>query len=526
MAGLFAAEAVSTFEQEYESSMAEMTAEKFAQRAFDYDLVDAHQLESIWGEFGSREVPLDRFTKLMVRRELLTNFQVERLLSGKRDGYFYGNYKVLYMVGSGTFARVYRATHRETLRDRAIKVLRNRYSEDFVTTEQFMREARLLMPLRHPNIVPVYEVLQERHRPFMVMDFIEGQNLRDFIKVRKRLDLLVSLHLTADVLAGLEYALTRGVTHRDMKLSNVLISSHGRAKLVDFGLAAISADMSEEAIAAAPNPRSIDYAGLERITGVRKNDPRSDIYFTGVMLYHILSGKSPLYETRDRIKRLSVSRYRDVKPLGQEIPDCPNYVLALVHKAMDLKVDRRYQTPTEMLEAVEKAIELVKSGHKDVPRSEVAVNRASTQENTVTGDTPIEREGENHTVMLVESSISMQDRIRNALKKRGYRVLVFGSPQRAHQRFDEHLEQEPLAECIIFSAGDLGDEAVDAFNDFGEDDLTRNIPAILLVKRTNKDQIRRAKTSDRRVLLPLGLKIRQLRTKLLELLKAQEPTNS
>ena len=89
--------------------MAEMTAEKFAQRAFDYDLVDAHQLESIWGEFGSREVPLEDFTALMVRRELLTNFQVDRILGGKRDGYFYGNYKVLYMVGAGTFARVYRA---------------------------------------------------------------------------------------------------------------------------------------------------------------------------------------------------------------------------------------------------------------------------------------------------------------------------------------------------------------------------------------------------------------------------------
>lgn len=506
--------------------MAEMTAEKFAQRAFDYDLVDAHQLESVWGEFGSREVPLDSFTKLMVRRELLTNFQVERLLNGKRDGYFYGNYKVLYMVGSGTFARVYRARHRESLRDRAIKVLRNRYSEDLVTTEQFMREARLLMPLRHPNIVPVYEVLQERHRPFMVMDFIEGQNLRDFIKIRKRLDLLVSLHLTADVLAGLEYALSKGVTHRDMKLSNVLISSHGRAKLVDFGLAAISADMSEEAIAAAPNPRSIDYAGLERMTGVRKNDPRSDIYFTGVLLYHIISGKPPLYETRDRIKRLSVSRYRDVKPLAQEISDCPNYVLGLVNKAMDLKVEKRYQTPTQMLEDVEKATELLKSGHKEVRGSEIGAQQSHLEEKTPTEDTPVEREGENYTVMLVESSISMQDRMRKALKKRGYRVLVFGSPRRARQRFEEHLEQEPLADCIIFSAGELGDEAVDAFNEFGEDELTSNIPAILLVKRTNKKQIRQAKTSERRILLPLGLKIKQLRAKLLHLVKAQEPSSS
>ncbi len=182
-------------DEEFRFSMADITAEKFAQRAFDCDLVDAHQLESIWGEFGSRDVPLDQFTGLMVRRELLTNFQVDRIVEGKRDGYFYGNYKVLYMVGAGTFARVYRALHRDTKRDRAVKVLRKRYADDVVTTEQFLREARMVMPLRHPNIVPVYEVLEEHHRPFMVMDFIEGQNLRDFIKVRKRLELDVALRL-------------------------------------------------------------------------------------------------------------------------------------------------------------------------------------------------------------------------------------------------------------------------------------------------------------------------------------------
>ncbi len=506
--------------------MAEMTAEKFAQRAFDYDLVDSHQLESIWGEIGSREVPLDRFTGLMVRRELLTNFQVDRILGGKREGYFYGNYKVLYMVGAGTFARVYRATHRAAARDRAVKVLRNRYAEDQVTTEQFLREARMVMPLRHPNIVPVYEVLEERRRPFMVMDFIEGQNLRDFIKVRKRLELMVSLRLMGDVLAGLHYAIGKGVTHRDMKLSNVLISSHGRAKLVDFGLAAISADMTEEAIAAAPNPRSIDYAGLERITGVRKNDPRSDIYFTGCMLYHMLSGVSPLHETRDRIKRLSVARYRDVKSLSQEVPDLPNYVIAFINRAMDLKPERRFQSPGEMLEELNHVIKRVKSGDAGVLVSRPEASSEVPEDTFAGSDTSVEREGEDRTVMLVESSVGMQDAIRDALKKRGYRVLVFGNPERARQRFDEHLDPEPLADCVIFSAGELGDEAVDAFNAFGEAEVTSHLPAILLVNRSNKDHIRRANVDEHRILLPLGLKIKQLRAKLLQLLREQEPSSS
>ncbi len=504
--------------------MAEMTAERFAQRAFDFDLVDAHQLESIWGDIGSRDVPLEVLTGLMVRRELLTNFQVDRILSGKREGYYYGKYRVLYLVGSGTFARVYRAVHRQTQKDRAVKVLRQRYSDDMVTTEQFLREAKMVMPLRHPNIVPVYEVLEERHRPFMVMDFIEGQNLRDFIKIRSRLDVDRALRLMQDILSGLDYALSKGVTHRDMKLSNVLISSHGRAKLVDFGLAAISADMTEEAIAAAPNPRSIDYAGLERATGVRKNDERSDIYFAGCMLYNMLAGRPPLYETRDRIQRLSVSRYRDIKPLGQLAPELPNYLIALVNRAMELKPERRYQTPGEMLEDLKRVVARIEAGDKGASATAQVDVPAEPQDATSTPqENIVVREGESRTVLIVESNVDMQNALRNALKKRGYRVLVFGNPRRAAQRFEDHDEQEPLADCVIVCADELGEEAIDFFNQLGEEEATKDLPAILLISRSHKEQIRRAEISDHRVILPMGIKIKQLRAMLLKLLRQQQP---
>ena len=505
--------------------MAEMTAEKFAQRAFDFDLLDSHQLEAIWGDLGSRDVHLEQLTTLMVRKGLMTNFQVDRILAGKREGYYYGKLRVLYMVGAGTFARVYRAVDTDTDKVRAVKVLRKRYSDDMVTTEQFLREARMVMPLRHPNIVPVYEVTEDHHRPFMVMDFIEGQNLRDFIKIQGQLDPEVALRLTADVLAGLDYAFTKaGVTHRDIKLSNVLVSSLGRAKLVDFGLAAISADMSDAAIAAAPNPRSIDYAGLERITGVRKNDTRSDVYFVGCMLYHMLAGKSPLLETRDRIKRLSVRRYREVAPLSQQLPDLPNYLIALVNRAMDLKVERRFQTPAQMLTELRRVTERYKDGDPGTLPSAADSSDSATLDSPPMESAPVEQEGEASTVMLVESNIDMQNALRAALKRRGYRVLVLGSPGRALQRFAEHFEEEPLADCVIFSAAELGDEAVDAFNVFGEMDETKSIPAILLVREGNQAHIERADASEHRVVLPMGRKIRNLRRTLLKLLKLGEPT--
>ncbi len=332
------------------------------------------------------------------------------------------------------------------------------------------------------------------------------------------------LRLMHDILAGLDYALGKGVTHRDMKLSNVLISSHGRAKLVDFGLAAISADMTEEAIAAAPNPRSIDYAGLERATGVRKNDERSDIYFAGCMMYHMLCGRPPLYETRDRIQRLSISRYRDIKPLGQLVPELPNYLIAMVNKSMELKPERRYRTPGEMLDDLKRVTERIKAGDKDEPTTSTSSNVEEISDVPATPqETIVVREGESRTVLIVESNVDMQNALRNALKKRGYRVLVFGNPKRASQRFEEHDDHDPLTDCVIVCADELGDPAVDFFNKLGEEEATKDLPVILLINRNQKEQIRRAKISDHRVILPMGIKIKQLRAMLLKLLRQGQP---
>jgi eukaryotic-like serine/threonine-protein kinase len=490
--------------------MSEMTAEKLSQRLLDFGLVDVDHLDRVWGQLGSRDASVEDLVSLLLRKELLTNFQIERLLKGERTGYFYGPYRVLYMIGTGTFARVYRAVHREKGRVMAVKVLRRRYREEPPQVEQFLREARMGKSLRHPNIVAIYDVATENRAPYMVMEFVEGQNLREMIRVRKKIEPLTATRFLADVAAALHYAGEQGITHRDLKMSNVLISSRGRAKLVDFGLAAAVNRDSEEALADCPNARAIDYASLERGTGVRKDDPRSDIYFAGCLYYHMLSGVPPLTETRDRLQRLNVSRFREVKPIAQREPHLPKPVVAVLNRAMELDPSKRYPTPAALLADTQEVADLLESGKLTAPDE---------------GDTPLSNgelapaeveaisrraEGEGRTVLIVESKVEMQNLLREALKKRGYRVLVIGDPRRALARFDADAI-DSAADCVLFSTQELSGEALEAFNRFGEAPLTRDIPAILLVDEKQQNIMRRAKLSSHRLMLKMPLKVRQLR---------------
>ncbi|MBI2478871.1 MAG: serine/threonine protein kinase, partial [Planctomycetia bacterium] len=125
--------------------MSDWSAEKFAQRIFDLALLDNMQLEGVWGELGSRDVSLEAITSVVLRKGLLTNLQIERIMRGERQGFFYGKYKLLYLVGAGTFARVYRAAHVDKGTVAAVKVLRNRFLSDISQQEQFLREGKMVM---------------------------------------------------------------------------------------------------------------------------------------------------------------------------------------------------------------------------------------------------------------------------------------------------------------------------------------------------------------------------------------------
>ncbi len=498
--------------------MSQITADQLAQRIFDVGLMGSKEVEDILQAAGGRgRATFDSFVFALLEREALTNWQISRLVEGHVQGFFYGNWGVLYLIGHGTFARVYRAWHRKTGDIKAVKVLRQRYSADMEQREQFLREARMVMKLRHPNIVPIHEVEEEKGRIYMVMDFVEGQNLREYVLAHRKLNVLTTLRIVRDIAAGLAYAAQFNITHRDLKLSNVLLSTKGQAKLVDFGLAMVN-DPSESDEKG--GPRSIDYAGLERTTGVRRNDPRSDIYFLGCMMYQIISGVPPLLETRERIRRMSAQRYQEVIPVNQHVPEIPHRVAVLTGRLMDLNADRRIQTPAIVVQECEHAIQAIEAG--DTSRFDPELTEKQAQE--IAAAIAEKEEGLNKTILIIESNTKLQDTLRERLKSVGYRVLITSDPTRGLARFADLSpgDTDYPVHVVLFGCGGLGRSAIEAFKEFIQGPVTCNVPAVLLVTEKLESYVKPEWFNEHRDYVGLPLKVRTLRSKLRKVLNLGE----
>ncbi|MEX0689557.1 MAG: protein kinase [Pirellulales bacterium] len=468
------------------------TADSLAHLLTELDLVPAVPLSEAVQEVGPGASP-EELGQALVRREELTGFQLERLLKGERRGYVYGRAKLLYQIGAGSFARVYRAIHRDTGAVLAVKVLRSRYSNDPDKCRAFRHEGEMGHLLRHPNIVAIDDVGEEHGASYITMEFVEGQTLRELVKIRGAVDLPKALDLIHQLSAGLEYAHRRGVTHRDLKASNVIVSSTGQGKLVDFGLAGVD-ESGDGALGRIDQPRTIDYAALEKLTGMKNDAVRSDIYFLGTIAYMTIAGGSPLKETRDRTERADPRRYTEVVSLGQRCPGLPKEVVDFVGRMMSLDPLERWQTASDVRRRAEGVLARVTGAETAAP---------------ATATTTATQRG---SVMLVEAGEKAQQALREFFLKLGYRVLITENPQRALARF---ATTPPPADCLVVSTHSLGRAAVDAFNTLTTDPFLAEVPAILLAGSRQADLASTARCDGRRRIVQMPVQAEEL-TRLLD----------
>lgn len=440
--------------------------DKAAFRSMMRDLVRNHivtrpQLELALTDVQRGENMGNELLASLQNHGFVTPYQVEKIKRLDFDGLILGTNKILYPNSSGSFARVYRATDLETGEMIGLKVLRHRWVSDKETVELFHREAEIGKRLKHPNIVPIYDVQVQNEHHFFTMEFIEGGNLRDFVKIRKSLSPEEASRFILDMARGLEYALSLGFTHRDLKTTNVLMSSKGVAKLIDFGLAAEEETLHK--IGAENLQTALEYSTLEKGTQAPKNDPRSDLFFLGGIFYELLCGHPPYERTRSREERKQLSRYTGVRPISQVAPECPMAITDIVERLMNINPNERHQSPTELIEDLLRV------------RQEMGIGEDTSQPANQTRQAAAPKKP---VVFCVENRDKEAVLIREYLTNRGFQPVIFRSAERAAS---EIASTPP--DCVLVMGDGLDRAAESSYLALSKTTVRKQVGLILVLGR-------------------------------------------
>ena len=258
-----------------------------------------------------------------------------------------GRYKLGQMIGTGGMADVYIAKDTRLARQVAVKVLRSDLARDPSFVARFRKEALAAAGLNHPGIVAVYDSGEEP-APYIVMELISGQTLRELIHNGERIPLNRALEIGEGILAALEYSHERGIVHRDIKPANIMITDQGDVKVMDFGIARALADLGATLTSTWNIVGTAQYLSPEQALG-ETADLRSDIYSTGCLLYEVLTGKPPFTgETPVSIAYQHVSGNLVTPSLLA--PELPAGVDVILSVALAKKPEERYQSAGLMLD--------------------------------------------------------------------------------------------------------------------------------------------------------------------------------
>lgn len=337
------------------------SADSFLSAVRQSGLVEESQLKKFWQNFeetGKDKQDTEQIVNELVGSNLLSKWQIDKLLQGKHKGFFLGKYKLISLLGSGGMSAVYLAEHTLMRRRVAIKVLPQSRIEDSSYLERFHREAQAVASLDHPNIMRAYDVDQEGKVHFLVMEYIEGQSLLELVVAKGPLNFVHCAEYMRQAAEGLSHAHEEGMIHRDIKPGNILVDKRGVVKILDMGLAMFfdpSGKDDEEASLTIQHDERVlgtaDYLSPEQALNSHQVDVRTDIYSLGCTFYFILTGHPPFPEG-SLAQRLLYHQTKQPTPVEKERPEVPPSLTAILRKMMEKKPEDRYQTATEVQEAL------------------------------------------------------------------------------------------------------------------------------------------------------------------------------
>lgn len=268
-----------------------------------------------------------------------------------------GHYTIVRKIGSGGMGEVYLARDSELDRTVALKFLTQRLCESEESRSRLKQEARAAAKLSHPNIITIHDVGDFRGRSFFAMEYVEGESLRDYVS-RSEPSIAEVLELAVQISDALSAAHSEGVTHRDIKPTNILIDSYAHPKIVDFGLATVTGDkgsIDKDVVVG-----TLDYMSPEHLRGGQV-DARSDLFSFGVVLYEVLSGKLP-FKGDSETETLHALAEVDPEPICSLKPGVPEKVQEMITRLLQKEPEHRYQHAAEVRDDLRSVLNTLQTG--------------------------------------------------------------------------------------------------------------------------------------------------------------------
>jgi serine/threonine-protein kinase len=314
----------------------------FARAVCESEALTPRQLDEFLSDLMPRCGDARALARELLRREWLTAYQINELARGRGQGLRLGPYLLLARLGAGGMGTVFKALHRRLARLTAIKVVSGERLADGAKAGRFLREIQATALLNHPNLVYAYDADQAGDGYYLAMEYVEGTDLDRLVRQRGPLPAAEACAYVRQAALGLQHAHERGVVHRDVKPSNLLLDTRGGVvKVSDLGLARLRALPGDGLTRVGALLGTTDYMAPEQITDPHGADRRADQYGLGCTLYFLLTGRVPFPE-RQPMRKLLQHCLDEPRPVEELRPGLPRAVGAVVRRLMAKEPAARY----------------------------------------------------------------------------------------------------------------------------------------------------------------------------------------
>jgi len=338
-----------------------ISTREFSQRLEQSGILSPEALEELKTTLsGEITLQVDELSRRLVGQGTITGYQADALQAESPEPVRLGEYVITERIGEGGMGVVYKARRQGQVRLVALKLLPAELMRNADAVLRFRREVEAASSLSHPHIVAALDSGEDGGSHYYVMEYVPGDDLSDLVKAHGPLPVGTAVNCVLHAARGLQHAHSHGVTHRDVKPSNLLLDRHGNVRVLDLGLARVSrdTDAAANAVTRTALTRSgtvlgtVDYMSPEQAINIRKADHRSDIYSLGCTLGFLLTGKPP-YSGETPMEVLIAHREQPIPSLRAVRDDVPMRLDEIYRRCLAKKAEERYQSMTELAAALD-----------------------------------------------------------------------------------------------------------------------------------------------------------------------------